>query len=512
MMVHKHTPEKETMMKHLNRMIVIPIIAVLVILSGCKEGPSSTKPSTDPNKPDVVVIGSEIEGVYLAKAAKEGGLSVVILDPREKPGGQLIQGEMLFLDEPQEESGKSLLQGQVKKLFDEYKSGKIRKIGEFQSYYQSLLDGIPLESGISITNLGLDSTSDSSKKKISSLTYRTKDGQEKTLTPSYVVENTDHAALTSKLGLQRIPGIESVFGGSKNYMAATVMMKFRNVDWNRFKQEVHQLSREAIDAKYGSTTTVTDMSTWGFGKVGSSYTPTTNQLFLRGLNIVNQKDGDAAINALLAYNVDPSRAASVNQALEAGKKETDRILQHLRKELPGWEAAEVNGYPNYLYIRDYDRYETEYVLQATDMMGGKMFWDNVSIAGYPIDLQGTQDRVWGFHKGTPDKYGMPLRAFLPKGYANVIVAGKNVGATGAAYGSARIQPNTSLAGEVIGIILGQIKGKYSLSELTESRMKELQKVISQKGIILDSPEGANKIKNLTEKERELLDHGNFGMK
>jgi hypothetical protein len=38
---------------------------------------------------------------------------------------------------------------------------------------------------------------------------------------------------------------------------------------------------------------------------------------------------------------------------------------------------------------------------------------------------------------------------------NVILAGKNVGASAVAYSSARIQANTSLAAEVIGVILGK---------------------------------------------------------
>lgn len=160
-----------------------------------------------------------------------------------------------------------------------------------------------------------------------------------------------------------------------------------------------------------------------------------------------------------------------------------------------------------MYIRDYDRYETEYILQASDIMSGKMFWDNVSVAGYPIDLQGIQSHQWGFRKGDPDRYGIPLRAFLSKEYSNVIVAGKNVGATGAAYGSARIQPNTSLAGEVIGIILGQINGKYDIKDIDEARMKELVQYINNKGIKLDSPEGKNKIKDLTLDDIEQLDFG-----
>jgi hypothetical protein len=486
------------------------IFLAVLLLTGCKDerAPKAVEKAipTDPSRPDIVLIGSEIEGIYLADAAREVGLSVVILDPRDEPGGQLIQGEMHYLDETQAGDGKTLLQGKVKGLFDAYKSGSIRKGPEFQSYFQKLLEGIPVESGITITFVELGTDPVTSKKRIQSLKYRTKNGQDKIISAKYWVENSDFAALTSKLGLNRLPGVEVVFGGDKDYMASSLMMKFKNVDWAKFKQEVNKLSSKEREEKYGKSTTVTDMFTWGFGDVGGRYKPTSSQVFLRGLNTVNQLNGEALINALLVYNVDPSNPESIRKALELGRRETELILQHLRSELPGWENAELNGYPNYLYVRDYDRYETEYVLRASDLMSGRMFADNVSIAGYKLDLQGTQNSVWGKEMGHPDKYGLPLRAFLSKGYANVIVAGKNVGAAGIAYGSARIQPNTSIAGEVIGYLLGYVEeGKLPLTGLTDTQIGEFQKTLKPRGITVTGMEGENKMKDVDNGIRALYD-------
>lgn len=164
----------------------------------------------------------------------------------------------------------------------------------------------------------------------------------------------------------------------------------------------------------------------GLSGMTSQYKPSNDRVFLRGLNAVNQRDGEVLINALLIYTVDPSDPKSVEGGLELGRKETPLILNHFRKGMVGWENAEINGYPNYLYIREYNHYETDYVLKPSDMLGGHMFWDNVSIAGYPLDLQGTSANKWGIEMGRPDKYGMPLRSFLLKNYDNVIVAGKNV--------------------------------------------------------------------------------------
>ncbi|WP_442602999.1 FAD-dependent oxidoreductase [Paenibacillus sp. KN14-4R] len=485
------------------------LITSLLFITACKQTSSSNVHTEHASSktPDIVVIGSEIEGVYLARAAKDEGLSVTILDPREKLGGQLIQGEMLYLDEPFDDNGKSLLQGRVKQLFDDYKKGTIRKSEDFQKYYHSLLDGIQIESGIRITGVEMDPKSD--PKKIKSISYQTPSGEKKQISAQYWVENTDFAALSSQLNVTRIPGIETVFGGSpKEHMASTYMMKFKNVNWSEFEQTVNALSKEEREEKYGGNTHVNHTFTYGFGNVGRSYKPTNNQVFLRGLNTINMRDGEAAINALLVFNVDPSDPASIQKAVDIGKSESELVVEHLRKTLPGWEKAEINGTTPYLYVRDSDRYETNYVLQASDLLSGKMFEDNVSIGGYSIDLQGIQSNPWGKTIAKPDKYGMPLRSFMIKGYSNVLVAGKNVGASAVAYGSARIQPNTSLAGETIGYILGQIHGKKMLGDLKEKDFAQLTEYIRKKhNITLQNVTANNKIKDWTEQQVESLNKG-----
>jgi hypothetical protein len=100
---------------------------VISVLLAC-EYENKAKPISprNPENPDIVIIGSEIEGIYLARAATDEGLSVAVLDPRNQPGGQLIQGEMLYLDEPFDDRWQSLLQGRVKELFDLYKKGTTR--------------------------------------------------------------------------------------------------------------------------------------------------------------------------------------------------------------------------------------------------------------------------------------------------------------------------------------------------------------------------------------------------
>lgn len=424
---------------------------------------------------DIVVIGSEIQGVLLAKEAHALGLQVLILDPRNKPGGELIQGQMFFLDDVNDNHRKSLVQGEIKSLFRGYKSGAIRRNAEFKRYYDKLIKGIPLKTGVDIDSLFTVPIPFSQEKSLITMNYHLKDGSSYKIQARHWVENTDFSALTSKLDVNRIPGMESLYKGTQNpdYMAATYMLNFKNVQWRKLHQTIlEDYPLPNVCQKYGPNTYVNSHFATGLSRITNQYKPKDKQLLLRGLNITNQRGGQVTINGLLIYEVNPSDPSSVQSAIRKAQAEAPHILNFLRGHIPGFTAAELNGFPDYLYIRDYNRYETKYVLNYEDVMGNKMFWDNVSIGGYAIDLQGTRAIPRGIGYGKPDRYGLPLRSFQLKSYNNVIVVGKNVGATIKAYGSARIMPTTALAAQTIGIILGRENNRL-LGDLNQADFKRI---------------------------------------
>ncbi|WP_438348657.1 FAD-dependent oxidoreductase [Paenibacillus sp. FA6] len=428
---------------------------------------------------DVVVIGSEIQGALLAKEAHQLGLKVLILDPRSKQGGQLIQGQMYVLDEPNDKKGRSLVQGDIKKLFDGYKAGTIRKDADFNRYFQSVIKNIPLRSGIVIESVNV--VSQKQDKSLKSITYRAKDGVKYTVEAEYFVDNSDFNALTSHLDVKRIPGMESIYNGSKpDYMAATLVLNFKNVNWSKLHQAVLQdYPLTNVREKYGPNTYVDWNYATGFSNITYKYKPLDPQFVLRGINSTYQKDGQVVMNALLIFDVDPADPKSIESAIKKGKAEAPLILKYLRKNIPGYAKAELNGFPEYLYIRDYNRFETEYILDYPDLMSSKMFWDNVSIASYGTDLQATTKIPKGHSYGHPDRYGIPLRSFELKSYENVLVVGSNIGATIKAYGSARIMPNTALAGQTIGIILGKELKNKRLRELTPADFVRIHKYLQK---------------------------------
>jgi hypothetical protein len=476
--------------------------------------PISNSPSPDKSNMyehfDVVLIGSEIEGLYLARAALDEGLKVKILDPRQNFGGQLLQAEMQFLDEPKDELNNSLLQGRVKELFNGFKKSTIRKQSEFKSYVDNLIKSIPIESGITIQDVISTSAQAPSKEtKLAGIIYSNSSQEVKKITANYWVDNSDYAALIKRLDVTRFPGLEKLYAQKQiEYMSAGMMMKFKNVDWSLFRKTVNSLPQAERNDKFGPAY-VDDHFAINFSGMSKKYKSSNDRVFLRGLNAVYQRDGEVLINALLVYTIDPSDPKSIEEAVSLGTKEMPLVLEHFRNNLPGWENAELNGIPAYPYIREYNHYEMDYMLKPSDLLSGRMFWDNVSIGGYPLDLQGIFSNKWGIEMGRPDKYGMPLRSFMLKNYENVLVAGKNVGSLAIAYGSTRIQPNTIIAAESIGIMLGQIhKENKRLKQLTQLDMTKLQLYIEKKyKIKLTGIIAKNKINGWSEEEIQKLDEG-----
>ncbi|MFP4974651.1 FAD-dependent oxidoreductase [Paenibacillus sp. CN-4] len=433
---------------------MIVVLAAVWLLHNVGVPPASASPAADKTY-DVVVIGSEIQGMLLAKEARAGGLDVLVLDPRPHPGGELIQGKMFFLDDVNDNSKRSLVQGEIRTLMKGFKKGSIRKDADFQNYYNKIAKNLPVKSGITIQSVQQKKQTDGYT--VGSLTYRDRSGAVYTVRSRYWVENTDFAALSSKLKVKRIPGMESLNQGKKpDYMAATYMVKVKNVNWKLLHQAIlDDYPLTHVRKKYGPNTYVDWHFATGFSNLTNKYQPSSSRLKLRGLNAVDQKDGEVIINGLLVYDVDPSNPASVASAMKTAQAEAPAIVQFLRKNIPGFSKAALNGYPEYLYIRDYNRYETEHVLNYSDVKGERMFWDNVSIGGYSVDLQGTRTIPTGIGYGKPDRYGIPLRSFRLRSYNNVLLAGKNIGADIKAYGSARIMPTTALAAQTMGIILAR---------------------------------------------------------
>jgi len=158
--------------------------------------------------------------------------------------------------------------------------------------------------------------------------------------------------------------------------------------------------------------------------LGSAHEPGRNQihrLYVHGADSTNSRTATVA-------NL-TGRKSILEKVRQEGKR-----LMHLQPETGFRESYRIQG---------------ETVVTLHDYTSGRVFEDAVSYAFYPVDLH-TKDGV----KPQPLKPGIvptiPLRALVPKGSRNLLVAGRCVSSDRLANSGLRVQASCMAMGQAAG--------------------------------------------------------------
>jgi hypothetical protein len=183
--------------------------------------------------------------------------------------------------------------------------------------------------------------------------------------------------------------------------------------------------KKALDAGIIPSYLHTIAGTWG---------SVTDQGDLTYLNLVHipQIDG-----------TDPNDLA---QGEMRGRREAIYAVEALRKFMPGCEEAKLRNFGMTLGVRDTRKIDALYNLTATDVREQARFDDAIGIFpefidGYGILILPTTGRYWH----------VPYRALVPKGVANLLVAGRCIGGDYVSHASSRNMMCCTVSGQGAGI-------------------------------------------------------------
>lgn len=152
--------------------------------------------------------------------------------------------------------------------------------------------------------------------------------------------------------------------------------------------------------------------------------------------------GRNQIHRLYVHGADSTNSRTATQANLAGRKS---ILAKVRKE----KKRLMHLQPETGFRESY-RIEGETLITVNDYTSGRFFDDAISYAFYPVDLH-TREGV----KPEPLKPGViptiPLRALIPKGSRDLIVAGRCVSSDRLANSGLRVQAPCMGMGQAAGV-------------------------------------------------------------
>ena len=206
------------------------------------------------------------------------------------------------------------------------------------------------------------------------------------------------------------------------------------VDCVGFGTRRHVRCKQIIDCTGGAEV----VGMLGFPRLRERERQPGSYLFMLGKE---HEPGRNQIHRLYVHGADSTNSRTATEANLTGRK---TILAKLRKE----QKRLMHLQPETGFRETY-RIEGETLITVNDYTSGRLFDDAISYAFYPVDLH-TKSGV----KPKPLKPGtvptIPLRALIPKGSRNIIVAGRCVSSDRLANSGLRVQASCMGMGQAAG--------------------------------------------------------------
>ncbi|MBO5179425.1 MAG: FAD-dependent oxidoreductase [Clostridia bacterium] len=371
---------------------------------------------------DLIVFGAEPEGIAGAIAGARNGLKVLLVERRDGPGGLMTYGMLNTIDMNYNFDRELLNKG----IFEEFlnKIGRTSfDVAEVKTVFQNMLDA---EENITqmyeVEDIEIAATE-------TEVTYAIIDG-DKYIATNYM-DCTQDADITIAAGAEYTIGWEEVNEKNRS-MSATLVIKMDGVDWNKMCKHIDE-------AKIPGTGH-TDYGVWAFGEITKQYVPKQTHMRLKALNIGKQNDGSVLINSLQIIGINTLDEEERKNAYEKCVEEAKYLAKFLTENVPGFENATLSGVADELYVRETRHIIGEYRLTVRDILESTYNHSAIAMASYPIDIQTTSIYDWGYVIAAPDQYYLPFGVIIPKGYTNLLTAGRSSSYTSIASGSARVIP------------------------------------------------------------------------
>jgi hypothetical protein len=188
----------------------------------------------------------------------------------------------------------------------------------------------------------------------------------------------------------------------------------------------------------------------------------------------------AGNNAQHIAGADSSTSEAHTQTNINGRTSLIKTVRFLRT-LPGLEKLKILDMQNETAVRETYRINGEYQVTHEDYITGKKFDDALSYSYYPIDLHDEHGVVpKQLQQGVVPS--IPLRALIPKGSKNFLVAGRCVSSDRLANSAIRVQGSCMGMGQAAAAaaVVANLQGKTP----GEVDIKDIRKLLEEHGAVV----------------------------
>lgn len=485
--------------------LVAMLLIVTMLFSGCSGGdttttaepeslPTFTNEGTADSDYDVIVVGSDPEGIAAALSAARNGMKTLLLSKDSTPGGLYTLGALNFIDVPETRDG-TLLVGGIYEEFVNAVGGSGFDIVNAANVFNDMLtaeDNLTVRYGAKFQEPVMNGNT------ITGVTVLEEGDMLVTYNAPYIIDATQDGDVTAAAGAPYTYAGEDI-GERDREMGVTLVFRVSGVNWDSMCR--YLTIKRGIGEIFNKSTSmgVSGNTAWGFSDEGYAYEPSDEAMRLRGFNMAKQDNGDVLVNALLIFDVDPLDEASREEGIARAKAELENIIPYLQDEFWGFGDCELAGTAEDLYVRESRHITCEYNLTIDDVLENRDQDDRIAVTSYPVDVQPTKTQTYGTVVGYPDQYAVGYKSLVPQDVDGLLVVGRAAGYTSLAAGSARIVPTGMACGEAAGVAVAVAKAQSATPrDLVDddAAIAEIQEKLTAQGAKLDH----------TQTHEEVMDH------
>ena len=391
----------------------------------------------------VLVVGGTPAGVAAAVAAARLGTKVLMTEARPYLGGDLTGPMLNMFDMDYGPGGIHLARGVFMDIFSQ-----LGLTFDVELAKLVFLQEVRREPNVTLRLLTKPVQVLAQDSRVTGVVFKDLQAHERlTVCAKRVIDATDDGDIAAMAGVPYYLGREGS-GIDRAMMTATLVFEVDGVNWNDVVAYVTTKPRPRTGHPRGG---VYRGNIWGFSEIMREYRPAEPGTGIYDLNLGRQADRTVLINGLLLYGVDGTDPASVADGMRRGRAELVPLMAYLRSHIAGFQNAELVRTADYLYIRETRHIRGLYTLTVHDIVDSRVFWDAIGVASYPIDLHPYKSGEFNPYAAQRYVYTIPMRALIPVGLDNLLVASRSISATYEAAGSARVVPTTMEEGQAAGV-------------------------------------------------------------
>lgn len=433
---------------------------------------------------DVIVAGGGTAGIAAAAAAGSMGAKTLLIEKNGHLGGTSVTGIPLLgvFDGNGIQAAGGFVQRFTDRLISEggavghihgarwsnngHMAGDEFILTPFDSETAKYVaQEMVLEAGVDILLHSYITEAVMSGNKVSGITAVGKSGTRK-FTSSVVIDATGDADICALAGAQMLK--------KERVQNSSILFTVNGVDTERLLQALEQgenvhgwgswhsriVSGRKIDSSRSSAI-----------HIAGHFVPWDDESTEVTFTAVSVREHEIYLNATRTVNIDGTDADSLTRGEIAERRNIKRLINGLRKNIPGFEKSYVSRTAP-IGIRESRTVIGDYLLQEDDVLQGRDFSDSIARGAYPSDIhdpKGGRTQFLFIHGG--GSYAIPYRCLLPKGIEGILVAGRTISASQKASGTVRLQGTVMAQGQAAGTaaalacIHGTTPRELSITEL-----------------------------------------------